>query len=290
MTQQQIVETAENEISKALREGAERIAHKKILAHGRKVASHNLPYAEHARMAVAALRGVDWESSTMPLPTPMASNGQSQSLNSQRRTVRDVFEQFRMSDDDITKEYPVTFDKLSEDKLAYENLVKMFATYLMEIYKDPDFIAGSTAVQYVSVLVNMICTRFAESTKQKTVRFRQVLTKAEGGVWLTGLIPPVRKTGGASGTLHFWKDISGFSPPFSPPSASAEPKKEEFFLLSVDFTIDPYLMPFDFCEVFESLLNVADIELELLVRVDPLPVEVDASDRAVVAARYAVRV
>ena len=31
----------------------------------------------------------------------------------QRKKVRDVFEQFRVSDEDIQKQYPVTFDKLS---------------------------------------------------------------------------------------------------------------------------------------------------------------------------------
>ena len=88
--------------------------------------------------------------------------------------MTDLFEVFRTSDDDIEKKYPAKFTELSEHLLCDRLVVQYFATYLMETHRTPkdEFLGGSTCVQYISVLCNMICARFRDSITPKTVRFR----------------------------------------------------------------------------------------------------------------------
>lgn len=63
------------------------------------------------------------------------------------------------------------------------------------------------------------------------------------------------------------------------------------FRMAVDVTVDPNLTFLDFCQIFKQLLCVVNFRLEIFVRVDPLPVQINTNNAiTIVAADHSIRI
>lgn len=63
------------------------------------------------------------------------------------------------------------------------------------------------------------------------------------------------------------------------------------FRMAMDVTVYPNLTFLDFCNVSEHLLSVIDLRLEIFVRFDPLPVQINTNNTVtVVTADHPIRV
>ena len=61
--------------------------------------------------------------------------------------------------------------------------------------------------------------------------------------------------------------------------------------MSVQVTVDPNLPLFNFCQLLHKPLDTEDLWVEVLVRIYPLPIEVNSGDRVpVVATDDSIRV
>jgi len=68
-------------------------------------------------------------------------------------------------------------------------------------------------------------------------------------------------------------------------------KRILFLAVAVEVTVNPNLPPLCFRDLFEQALCVEDFGVELLIRVDPLSVEVDAGRRvSIITADDAIRI
>ncbi|XRB12073.1 hypothetical protein RI054_03g19090 [Pseudoscourfieldia marina] len=133
----------------------------------------------------------------MPMPEAMETHGRSASLKKQQGTVRAAFEAFGECDEECAKVYGGGLDQLSEETLCHEDVVRRFATFLVEDWRAAgtgEHIGGATVLQYLSVLMNIIVNKYRSSDDAKTKKFCLSLAKhAPEGAWYRGLKAEVRK-------------------------------------------------------------------------------------------------
>lgn len=56
--------------------------------------------------------------------------------------------------------------------------------------------------------------------------------------------------------------------------------------MPVQVTVNPYLSSFDLCYFSHELLGIVKLWMEILVRVDPLSIQVDSCDRVTIVATH----
>ena len=108
----------------------------------------------------------------MPMPEAMETHGRSASLKKQQGTVRAAFEAFGECDEECAKVYGGGLDQLSEETLCHEDVVRRFATFLVEDWRAAgtgEHIGGATVLQYLSVLMNIIVNKYRSSDDAKTI-------------------------------------------------------------------------------------------------------------------------
>lgn len=150
----------------------------------------------HVVAAAAAAEVESDENMPKKAASRLTAEGTSASWKQQKKGVRDLYEKFACSSDEVKDKFPAKFCELTAEQAASKDLYELWCGWLCEDYIIPkgkknagEHLGYGSAIDYLNLLLNLTCGKFKEHNDMTRQFFtcREMLGPSDPAIWMRGL-------------------------------------------------------------------------------------------------------